>query len=156
GGLPNTYELALGREIPGRTAVDPRRRYAAATARRVPARNQPERHRRRASHAAVRDHADDARVLAAVAAARSPPRHRLALRRLPRARGRRAASGGVCASEGRPAAGPLHAGAGDERAARRRRDLPDAAAAPARTPYAVWPARARGHWTWAVAPSSPA
>src|SRR5439155_881719 len=45
---------------------------------------------------------------------------------------RRAASGGVCASEGRPAAGPLHAGAGDERAARRRRDLPDAAAAPAR------------------------
>src|SRR5207247_2119995 len=66
---------------------------------------------------------------------------RLPLRCRRRARGRRAVSGGVRASEGRPAARSLHAGAGDEPAARRRRDLRDAAAAPARRRLPADPTR---------------
>src|SRR5204863_124379 len=130
--LRHPVEASLGREVSRRAAADAGRRHAAAAARGVPARNQPGRPGRRASHAGVRDDADDARLLAAVAAARPSSRHGLALRGLPRARGRRALSRGGRASEGRPAARSLHPGAGDEPAARRRRDLPDAAAAPAR------------------------
>src|SRR5207247_1729741 len=69
--------------------------------------------------------------------------HRLALRRLPRARGRRAVPSRVRARERRPPARPLHPGPGYQRAAGGGGHLRDAAAAPARRRRAGDPAGAQ-------------
>src|SRR5207249_12340145 len=86
----------------------------------------------RPPHADLRDGADAARVLVAVAPARPPACRRLAVRRLSRAGGRGAVLGGGRAREGRSAARAVHGSAADQRPRDGRRRVGDRVATRAR------------------------
>src|SRR2546427_8420867 len=121
----------LGDEVPRGAAPD-ERGAPGADARDVSARHEPGRGRRRPPDAAVRDGAVVARVLVALAAARPPPRHGMAVRDVPGARRRGAVSGGIRARQGRPGVRPALARPAHERGTHPRGIVSAAAVARAR------------------------